>query len=89
MLLLIILVTAYGITDEYHQLLVPGRYASGWDILADSLGGFLAALMLFWWDRRTVNISQPVLPSKEGRIPCAKAYPLSMDKDKGQTSWIT
>jgi VanZ family protein len=89
MLLLIILVTAYGITDEYHQLLVPGRYASGWDILADGLGGFLAALMLFWWDRRTVNISQPVLPSKEGRIPCAKAYPLSMDKDKGQTSWIT
>lgn len=82
-ILLTILVTAYGITDEYHQLLVPGRDASGWDILADGLGGFLAALMLFWWDRRTVNISQPVLPNKERRILCAKAYPLSMDEDKG------
>jgi VanZ family protein len=61
-LLLTILVAAYGITDEYHQLFVPGRNASMWDILADALGGFHAALMLFWWDRRTMKISQHVLP---------------------------
>jgi VanZ family protein len=81
-MLLTILVTVYGITDEYHQLLVPGRDASGWDILADGLGGFLAAWMLFWWDRRTVNISQPVLADKKRRIPCAEAHPLSMDENK-------
>jgi VanZ family protein len=82
-LLLTVLVAAYGITDEYHQLFVPGRDASGRDILADGLGGFLAAWMLFWWGRRTVNNSQPVMPNKEKRIPCAKANPLSMGEDRG------
>jgi VanZ family protein len=82
-MLLTILVTAYGITDEYHQSFVPGRDASGWDILADGLGGFLAAWMLFWWDRRAVNISQPVLPNKEKRIPRAMAHPSSMGEDGG------
>ena len=82
-MLLTILVTAYGITDEYHQSFVPGRDASGWDILADGLGGFLAAWMLFWWDRRAVNKTQPVAPDKEKHIPCAKAHPLSMGDDRG------
>lgn len=57
-MLLTVLVTAYGVTDEYHQLFVPGRDASGWDILADSLGGFLAAWVLFWRDRRAAEISR-------------------------------
>ncbi|MHB1140961.1 MAG: VanZ family protein [Sulfuricaulis sp.] len=55
-MLLTVLVAAYGITDEYHQLFVPGRDASGRDILADGLGGFLAAWMLFWRDRRVAEI---------------------------------
>ena len=37
-------VTLYGISDEYHQSFVPGRYPDLADILADSLGGFLAAV---------------------------------------------
>lgn len=37
-------VTAYGVTDELHQYFVPGREASIWDVLADGVGGFLAAL---------------------------------------------
>lgn len=55
-LLLTVLATAYGVTDEYHQLFVPGRDASAWDILADGLGGFLAASALFWRDRRAAGI---------------------------------
>lgn len=35
---------AYGISDEFHQSLVPGRDASAWDWLADSLGGMAGAL---------------------------------------------
>lgn len=57
-MLVTVLVTAYGISDEYHQLFVPGRDASGWDILADGVGGFLAAWMLFWRDRRAAEISR-------------------------------
>jgi VanZ family protein len=57
-MLLTVLVAAYGVTDELHQLFVPGRDASGWDILADGLGGFLAVSLLFWRDSRVVEISR-------------------------------
>lgn len=67
-LFLTILVTAYGVFDEYHQSFVPGRDASAWDILADGLGGFLAALMLFWQDRRMVKISRSVLQGETKRL---------------------
>ena len=66
-ILLTVLVTAYGITDEFHQSFVPGRDASIWDVLADNVGGFLAAAMLFWRDRKTVNISEHVLPNESRR----------------------
>jgi VanZ family protein len=82
-LLLTTLVTAYGITDEYHQLFVPGRNASGWDILADGLGGFLAALMLFWWDRRTMKTLQHVLPDKKSHTPRATVYPIPRGGKEG------
>lgn len=82
-MLVTVLVTAYGVTDEYHQLFVPGRDASGWDILADGLGGFLAAWMLFWWDRRTVKNSQPVAPDREKHISSAQAQRLSTGEDRG------
>lgn len=36
----------YGISDEFHQSFVPGRDTSGWDWLADTLGGFLAVGVL-------------------------------------------
>jgi VanZ family protein len=45
-LLLVILGTAYGIGDEVHQAFVPGRDASGWDVLKDLAGCALAALLL-------------------------------------------
>ena len=34
----------YGITDELHQSLVPGRDPAIGDVLADSLGAFLGSL---------------------------------------------
>lgn len=36
-----------GVLDEFHQLFVPGRYASFWDILIDTAGG-LTGMLLFW-----------------------------------------
>lgn len=53
--LLTVLVTAYGITDEYHQSYVPGRNASIWDVLADGVGGFAAALIMHWHYRRVAR----------------------------------
>ena len=40
--------TAYGITDEIHQMFVPGRDSSAADVAADFLGSVLAA-NLWWW----------------------------------------
>jgi VanZ family protein len=37
----IILATAYGASDEFHQSFVPGRYADPLDILADFTGAVL------------------------------------------------
>ncbi|MEW6330042.1 MAG: VanZ family protein [Pseudomonadota bacterium] len=56
-LLLTILVTAYGVTDEYHQSFVPGRDASLLDVLADGTGGFIVAWIMHWRYRRAVKIA--------------------------------
>jgi VanZ family protein len=34
----IVLATLYGVTDEFHQLFVPGRSADPYDVLADGVG---------------------------------------------------
>ena len=33
----------YGITDEFHQYFVPGRYSSSGDVAADFIGAFLGS----------------------------------------------
>lgn len=38
----------YGITDEIHQSFVPGRDASVFDWIADTLGGTCAALATYF-----------------------------------------
>ena len=36
----------YGLSDEFHQLFVPGREFSWMDLLADGAGGYLGARAL-------------------------------------------
>lgn len=48
-LLAILLTSAYGASDEWHQVYVPGRYPSGADWIADTAGACLAA----WFYLRT------------------------------------
>jgi VanZ family protein len=38
---------SYSITDELHQLFVPGRHASLFDCLIDTTGAFLGLFVLF------------------------------------------
>ena len=34
----------YGVSDEYHQSFIQGRYPSGWDLLADGTGALVVSL---------------------------------------------
>ncbi|MCF6290472.1 MAG: VanZ family protein [Desulfobacterales bacterium] len=51
-LLVVALTVLYGISDEFHQSFVPGRFPSGWDVVADGAGGLLAAWLWLSGDRR-------------------------------------
>ncbi len=45
----------YGVSDEWHQSFVAGRNSSAFDWVADSVGGLVAALSLFWRTGKTVS----------------------------------
>ena len=36
----------FGIIDEYLQSFISGRYSSGWDVLADTIGVAIGALLV-------------------------------------------
>ena len=42
----------YGVADEWHQSLVPGRDPSGWDVVADA-AGIVVGYLLFRGLRRS------------------------------------
>jgi VanZ family protein len=46
-LLAILLATLYGICDELHQSLVPGRMADAADVVADAIGAAAGSALLF------------------------------------------
>ena len=45
MLLAIVVASAYGVTDEFHQLFVPGRACDPVDWMVDTAGAALGALL--------------------------------------------
>ena len=46
MLFTLLIVVFYGVLDEVHQLLIPGRSCELLDFLADMLGGILGIVLL-------------------------------------------
>lgn len=45
----------YGVSDEFHQLFVPGREFSLWDMAADAIGVTAGFWLLRAWDRRRLR----------------------------------
>jgi VanZ family protein len=43
---------AYAVTDEWHQSTVPSRWATPWDVGIDSIGTFLAMILLRLIERK-------------------------------------
>jgi len=52
LIIVTILVGAYGLFDETHQFFVPGRDSSLWDVCADVTGGFLSAFLFLRYKSR-------------------------------------
>lgn len=50
-LLALLLASLYGVSDELHQLAVPGRFADPYDWLADSAGASLALVAVSYLRR--------------------------------------
>ncbi|MDT8388607.1 MAG: VanZ family protein [Thiogranum sp.] len=46
-----LIASLYGISDELHQALVPGRSSDVLDWLADTTGALLAVIVLVWLSR--------------------------------------
>jgi len=46
----IVLCLVYGLSDEFHQSFIPGRYPSIADVAADVIGASLACMIWLWWD---------------------------------------
>jgi VanZ family protein len=42
----------WSLSDEYHQSFVPGRDATGGDVVADMVGFAIACALLFVWSAR-------------------------------------
>lgn len=51
------LASLYGVSDEVHQMFVPGREADVLDWLADTAGALSATLLLAWLSRRLLRKS--------------------------------
>ena len=47
----ILISSLYGVTDEYHQLFVPGRSFEGLDMIADAIGSVAGASAAGAWSR--------------------------------------
>ena len=50
----------YGISDEFHQLFVPGRLFGIDDMAADSVGVILGFYLIKDWDRRRLLTQKKV-----------------------------
>ena len=45
------LTALYALSDEFHQMFVPGRLADPWDLLCDGAGAALALILWQRWQR--------------------------------------
>ena len=50
-LVAVVIASAYGVTDEFHQSFVPGRSVEVADWLADTSGAALAVALYAFWPR--------------------------------------
>jgi len=48
-IIVVLFCVLFGISDEYHQSFIPGRFVSVWDVAADGIGALLVVGL--WYGR--------------------------------------
>ena len=56
--LTLLLTTLYGVTDEVHQMFVPGRSTDAYDVAADAAGAVVGLVGCWAWGIIRVSHSQ-------------------------------
>lgn len=54
------LVSAFGLTDEWHQSFTPGRFVEVADWIADTLGAIVAVTIYVRWPRARALLERPL-----------------------------
>lgn len=52
MVFTVLFCTLYGITDEFHQSFIPGRFVSVYDVIADATGAIVACALWYRLQKR-------------------------------------
>jgi VanZ family protein len=82
-LLAVLLSSAYGATDEFHQSFTPGRRAAADDWLLDTIS---AALVLYLWLRITASDSWSRLIASRGNLSVRRPQPPDLNPPRSSIS---
>lgn len=68
----VLIVSVYGLSDEWHQSFTPGRDVEAADWIADTLGGALAVTLYSCWGKYRRVLEMPILARRERRVENAE-----------------
>ena len=69
----VLIAVVYAVTDEAHQMFVPGRSAETYDLLADALGATAGAMTCWAWGNTQGPRPKTQDPRPEAQGPRPKA----------------
>ena len=72
-LLAVLLASAYGVTDEFHQSFVPGRMPDPLDWLVDTAGATVGASAA-WWALRRAQGTRTLGSAEDSRTATASEH---------------
>lgn len=58
----------YGMTDEWHQLYVPGRSGKAGDVIIDAAGALILIAVVYLWDRKHKNARTQQLGTSDSKV---------------------
>jgi VanZ family protein len=69
----VVLASAYGVVDEFHQSFTPGRFVEVGDWLADTLGALLAVALYSRWAAYRKLLERPIFGRTKRRVESSAA----------------